>query len=213
MGHNPFDFGNAPGSHSSPGQGGGFPVPGSQPSANPFGGGADPFGGGDPFATLPAGPVSQPSAPPPPAQPSTASQPFNNQSDPFAGVGVARPADSGGVFSSAAATGSVPVPAAALSVTKPPFYLLLIAAGLALAAGVVALLLDNPIVAIVCWLVAGPIAIGVIAFYVIRDTFERSSGLYAAPSWIKPLYYGAIALCLVCILIPAFRIALWVGTL
>ncbi|WP_026927066.1 hypothetical protein [Granulicoccus phenolivorans] len=181
MGHDPFDFGNAPASHPSPG-------------------GGSPFGG--------AGPSSYPSAP-------RTGDPFATQTrpgtpDPFATVGAPRQADAG-VF--AAGGGVAVAPTAGITVTKPPAYLLLIAAGLALVAGVVALLLNNPIVAIVCWVVAGPIAIGVIAYFVIRDTYARSSGVYGAPNWVKPLYYTAIALCLVCILVPAVRIALWVGTL
>lgn len=96
---------------------------------------------------------------------------------------------------------------------KPPTWLLFLAAGLALVAGIIALVLANPIVAIVCWLVAGPVAIGLLALFVVRDTFARSSGLYAAPDWVKPMHYVAIGVCLVCILAPALRIADWVGHL
>lgn len=100
-----------------------------------------------------------------------------------------------------------------LVAAKPPAWLLFLAAGLALAAGIVALIVGNPIVAIVCWLVAGPVAIGLLALFVVKDTFARSSGLYAAPDWVKPLHYAAIGVSLLCILAPALRLADWVGHL
>ncbi|MGJ3509672.1 hypothetical protein [Enemella sp. A6] len=95
----------------------------------------------------------------------------------------------------------------------PPFPILLVALVLAIAAGVVALLVNQPVVAGICWLVAGPIGIGLIAMYVRKDTYARSAGLYAAPGFVRPLYWLAVVGCLLAILAPAWRIADWVGRL
>lgn len=108
--------------------------------------------------------------------------------------------------------GPAPTPVGETRTAKPPVWLLFLAAGLAIAAGVVALIFSNPIIAIVCWVIAGPVAISATALFVIRDTHART-GLYSAPGWVKPLHYIAIGLCLICILAPAWRIADWVGHL
>lgn len=160
------------------------------------------------------------------------SDPFNFGRQPGTGPGVPPGAPTSGPFASGTPFGGPPqqnpssppqagpggvfgAPAAAsgLTAAKPPVWLLFVAAGLALTAGAVALLLNEPAVAIVCWVLAGPVAIGLLALFVVKDTFARSSGLYAAPAWVKPLHYGAIVLCLVCILVPALQIADWVGHL
>ncbi|WP_432558922.1 hypothetical protein [Granulicoccus sp. GXG6511] len=101
----------------------------------------------------------------------------------------------------------------AFTAAKPPTWLLFLAGGLAVAAGLVAVFFGSPVVAIICWLVAGPVAIGLLALFVMKDTFARSSDLYAAPGWVKPLHTVAIIVCLICILAPALRIADWVGHL
>lgn len=187
MSADPFNFG-------PPNQ-----FPASQPSAPPGPGGAPSGPAGNPFSgSVPNNPLSAPSASPPPSGP------------PATPFGAPQPTQPGqnNVFGPATTA-----PPAGLTAAKPPTWLLFVAAGLALAAGIVALLLDSPVIAIVCWFVAGPIAIGLLALFVVKDTFARSSGLYAAPGWVKPLHYVAIGLCLVCILAPALRIADWVGHL
>lgn len=103
--------------------------------------------------------------------------------------------------------------ATSLSIATPPAWILFLAAGVALIAGIVAIVWESPLVAIGCWFAAGPAAIGLLAFFVDRDTAARASGLYAAPGWVKPLHYGAIGVCLVAVLAPALRIAEWVGRL
>lgn len=145
---------------------------------------SSPFGsgGGDPFA---------------PAGHSMFSDPFARGGQPTA------------TLPSVSTSGQAP--GGTISVAKPPAYLLFAAIALAIVAAVLAGLLAIPGVAIGAWVVAGPIAIGIIALFVIRDTWARSGGVYAAPGWVKPLYYTAIVVCLLCILVPAIRIALWVG--
>lgn len=173
---------------------------------------ADPFNFGPPNqfpVNQPGGssPGSPPGGPAPVSgTPGPASNPFGpvTQPAPIGGVSHAGPSSGGGPAAS---------PSATLTVAKPPVWLLFLAAGLALTAGIVALVWGAPAVAIVCWFLAGPVAIGLLALFVLRDTSARASGLYAAPSWVQPMHYVAIGLCLMCILVPALRIADWVGRL
>ncbi|OYN92350.1 hypothetical protein [Parenemella sanctibonifatiensis] len=202
----PFDF-------SGYGQGSGSRQ-GGQPSSGqgqPFGGGTDPFadaqqppqqgGFGSPQGGgFGGGPQGQQGP-----QPSFANDPFagNNGNDPFGG-----PAVSGG---GAAAMMSTSRPA--LVAAAPPFWMLLIALGLGLAAGVVALIFGHIAVAFICWALAGPVAIGMIGLYVRGDSKARASGLYASPGFVQPLYWVTVVVCLLCILAPAWRIAEWAGRL
>lgn len=196
MSADPFNFGTP--SQPPPGPGG-QPPPGGPPGGNPFGGPVQ----GNPLTAPSANPAPTPSSYGPAPQPQGPGAPFGQAAQPGQPGQQTQP---GSVFGSTAA----PVN---LTAAKPPTWLLFLAGGLALAAGVVAILLNIPWVAIVCWFVAGPIAIGLLALFVVKDTFARSSGLYAAPGWVKPLHYIAIGLCLLCILAPALRIADWVGHL
>lgn len=202
MSADPFNFG-------TPNQ----PPPGSQGQPPASGSGGNPFGG-----PVPGNPLTAPSANPAPTPSSYGSAPQSRGSAPQGPFGQApahpgqqpppgQQTQQGSVFGGPAAA---PVD---LTAAKPPTWLLFLAGGLALAAGIVAILLNIPWVAIVCWFVAGPVAIGLLALFVVKDTFARSSGLYAAPGWVKPLHYIAIGLCLLCILAPALRIADWVGHL
>lgn len=156
--------------------------------------------------------------PPPPGAP-----PGGQQGNPFAGSVPNNPLSAPGASrpSSAVSAGSGtqappfggPAPAATLVAAQPPTWLLFLAGGLAIVAAVVAIVVDLPVVAIICWVAAGPVAIGLLALFVKRDTFARSSGLYAARDWVKPLHYVAVGVCLLCILAPALRLADWVGHL
>lgn len=134
-------------------------------------------------------------------------------SDPFGAQHVAAPHGAAPHGSAPAGLPQVPTSTDSLAAATPPTWLLFLAGALALVAGIVALIVANPIVAIICWLIAGPVAIGLLAWFVIKDTFARSSGLYAAPGWVKPLHTVAIVVSLICILAPAWRIADWVGHL
>lgn len=202
MSSDPFNFGAPP--HQPP--------PGGPP-----GGQGDPTGQGNPFAgSVSNNPLSAPSAGYPPSAPSPQSQP--PAAHPFGGpfpdatqqlgavqeFGQSR--SPGAVFGAPSAEGDVVV-------ATPPVALLFLAAGLAIAAGVVALFFAHPVVVGICWLVAGPLAIGLLALFVGKDTQARSSGLYAARDWVKPMHYVAISVCLLCILVPAVRLADWMGRL
>jgi hypothetical protein len=161
----------------------------------------DPFDFGPPPGHRPG----QPPGMPPPG-------PFGGGGGPFGGPVQPNPGGPPQHGLGAAGFG-VPGTPAGPTVAHPPTWLLFLAVGLALVAGIVALVLDSPVVAIVCWVVAGPVAIGLLALFVVKDTFARASEVYSALDWVKPLHYGAIVLCLLCILVPALRIADWVGRL
>lgn len=203
MTSDPFNFGPPP--DNARGSQPGAPPPGS------YGGGGNPFGDPaqhHPGASVPPGPIPQaPPAPDPQAQNPFSQNPQAQRSQTQSPLSTPRqPAGTGGAFGG-------PVTAGDLTAARPPAWLLFLAAGLAMIAGIIALVLNHPVIAIVCWVFAGPVAIGLLGLFVVKDTFARSSGLYAAPDWIKPVHYGAIVLCLVCILVPALRIADWVGRL
>lgn len=178
---------------------------------------SDPFNFGAPAGQGPGNqnPLGQGGQPAPQQsggrRPAQSSGPFGSGgSDPFA---PAPAQQSGDPFAREQGTGTAsPTPGSGtIAVARPPAFLLLIAIGLAVVAAVLAGVLALPGVAIGAWVAAGPIAIGLIALFVIRDTWARSGGVYAAPGWVKPLYWVAIVVCLLCILVPAIRIALWVG--
>ncbi|NNG18291.1 hypothetical protein HJ590_01640 [Naumannella sp. ID2617S] len=189
MSSDPFNFGPPSGS---------APPPQSPP---PRGFGRQGFGGQPPQGQPPQGAAPQ-------QQGFGGQSPFGDSGNPLsAPAPTNRPTD---VFGSGdpAAAGQP-----ALTIARPPAFLLLIALGVAVVAGVVALLLNNIVVAIICWFLAGPIAIGLVALFVIRDNWARASGAYSSPGWLKPLHIATVALCLLAILAPALRIADWVGHL
>lgn len=96
----------------------------------------------------------------------------------------------------------------------PPAGWLVAALVVALAATVGALLLGADIgVAFLCWVLAGPAAIGLIAVFVLRDTLARSRPLYIRPPWMTPLRVVTVLAVVVGIAAGAWRIADWWGRL
>jgi hypothetical protein len=63
------------------------------------------------------------------------------------------------------------------------------------------------------WLLAGPVAIGVLAGYSRVDTHRRTHAVYSAPRWVPNVYWAILGVCLLGIAIGAWHIALWAGTL
>ncbi|GAB3764982.1 hypothetical protein [Microlunatus parietis] len=128
--------------------------------------------------------------------------------DPFGGSG-----DQGGL-AGADWTGSGTVGVAALEIARPPLPYLGLAAGISLVALLLAALLGAiPGLAITAWVLAGPVAIGVLAYFIKADTAERARPVYAAPGWVRPAYVAALVLCGVAVVVAALRIAFWVGRL
>lgn len=68
-------------------------------------------------------------------------------------------------------------------------------------------------VAFAAWALAGPVAIGLLAVFAVRDTRERSRPLYTSPSWTPTLYWSVIVVAAVGIALSAWRIADWAGRL
>lgn len=105
--------------------------------------------------------------------------------------------------------------AASLSVTRPPLALVVAAFGFALvgiALGTVAASTDSSaLLAFVGWLLAGPAAIGVLAWFTHIDTRRRLNSVYSAPTWLSTGYWVVVATCGAGIALGAWQIALWAG--
>jgi hypothetical protein len=134
---------------------------------------------------------------------------LNTGFDPFAGS-PPRPAKSHDVFG-ATATAATEA-GASLTVARPPLALFGLAIALAAAGAVIAGVWGGALpAAIVGWLLAGPLAIGILAVYTLVDTRRRTSAVYSAPSWTKAAYWTVVAVCMTGIAIGAWHLALWAG--
>jgi hypothetical protein len=104
--------------------------------------------------------------------------------------------------------------AEALSVAGPPLALFALAFALA-AVGLAIGLAWGPrlAAAFAGWLLAGPLAIGVLAEFSRVDTGRRTHAVYSAPRWVPNVYWAILAVCLLGIAVGAWHIALWAGTL
>lgn len=194
MSQSPFNFGSASGS-----PGGERDPFAQQPESqvpDPFGSPAPPPGSGGEGAPAPM-PFQNRSASQGPGDEATAAHPFQ------AADGFDTQPD--GAF---AAPGG-----GSLTLSRPPVFLLFIALAIAVAAAIVAGVFGQPVLAIVCWVLAGPVAIGVLAFFVMRDNAARSVGVYSSPGWVRPLHIVTSIVCFVAVIVPALRIAFWVGRL
>lgn len=92
-----------------------------------------------------------------------------------------------------------------------------LAAGAVLAALalVAALLFGGTVsVAIAGWLVAGPVVIGLLALYTLRQTRALALPFATGPSsGLRLAYAGVVALTMIAVLVSAWRIAEWAGRL
>lgn len=71
----------------------------------------------------------------------------------------------------------------------------------------------SPALAISAWLVGGPVAIAMIAFFSLRDTRARTHTLYSADAMVPWIYRLALVLSLAAVVISALNIANWIGRL
>lgn len=107
--------------------------------------------------------------------------------------------------------GSPSADGSAFEVAKPPVVLLGVAAGI----GVVGIILGavgfGSWLAITGWVAAGPLAIGILALFVYRDTARRALPAYLSPDGIGFLYAGVVLVVVVGIVVSALGFAWWVG--
>ena len=171
---------------------------------------SDPFD----FSDFGGPPAHQPQPPATTSDRSAARQtnrPFDSGFDPFADQGVdqARAVAGDAFGGSDAGLGE-----GALVVTRPPVALFGLALALAVA-GVVIGVLWGPLLpaAFAGWLLAGPVAIGVLAEFTRVDTQRRANAVYSAPRWVASLYWAVLAVCLLGIAVGAWHIAIWAGRL
>jgi hypothetical protein len=157
--------------------------------------------------------VPQPPSPPAADQSAgrTAKSRFDTGFDPFAGQGSgqARPVevDAFGASDSGLSEG-------ALAVARPPIALSALAFGLAVTGLVIGMLWGPRLsAALAGWLLAGPVAIGVLAEFTRLDTHRRANAVYSAPRWVGKLYWAIVGVCLLGIAVGAWHIAIWAGTL
>ena len=146
---------------------------------------------------------------PPALQPDQPDPKLDTGFDPFADAAPTKPAtqDAFGV-TTPGATAS----AHSLTVARPPLRFLGLAIVLAAAGAVIAGGWGTAIVAAgIGWLLAGPVAIGVLAVYTLVDTRRRTDAVYSAPSWIGAAYWTVVVVCLIGIAVGAWELALWAG--
>ena len=99
-----------------------------------------------------------------------------------------------------------------LTVARPPLALFGLAIALATAGAVIAGVWGDALAAAgVGWLLAGPLAIGLLAIYTLVDTRRRTDAVYSAPSWTGGVYWTVVAVCMIGISISAWHLALWAG--
>jgi hypothetical protein len=88
------------------------------------------------------------------------------------------------------------------------------AAVIGLIVAVVALAaLDSGPLAVVAWVLSGPVAIGLLAAFTYRDTQARASAFYTEPLWVPWATRVVLAVSCIAVLISAWNIADWIGRL
>lgn len=206
---NGWDFSEYSSQPTGSGSGGGFAdfgsAGGGQPGGGQMGGGQQ-AGPANPFAP-PPGPAQNPFAATGGAQPQ--GSPFGGQptgGSPFGGTAAGAPQD---LFGTAGALGGAP---ARLEQVSAPTGWLFAAIGLALASGIVASILGGlPVVAIICWALAGPVVIGLLAVYLMKDVKARAHLTYSPPTWGPALYGVGLVVTFIAVIIASLQIAFWVG--
>src|SRR6202790_375814 len=172
----------------------------------------------DPFDFSEFG-AGRPSRPPPAQAPTTGQAPgrppnrgFDTGFDPFADQRSSGPdADHGDAFGRTAADA---LGAQTLTVARPPLALFALAIALAATGLAIGLAWGPRLAAAVAgWLLAGPVAIGVLAEVSRADTRRRTHAVYSAPRWVPNVYWAILAVCLLGIAVGAWHIALWAGRL
>jgi len=128
-------------------------------------------------------------------------------------------ASSGSSLASLLDSDDEPTTTAPIRAGSPPL-LWLAAAFVSAALGLVIVLLRHdpgtgsvPYFAFTSWVLAGPVAIGLLAVFLTKDTNARARALYAAPAWVPWAYRAVLLVALVAIVLSAIHIADWAGRL
>lgn len=133
--------------------------------------------------------------------------PFN----PFDSGRAPSPAGSGAPFGTGNAFPPSDPSSDTLTPVSPPTALLAVAAATAIAAVAIGVIgWANPL-AVLGWVLAGPIAIGVLALFVHEDTKRRAAAVYVRPDWIKAAYATVAVVVVAAIIVTALATAYWVG--
>jgi hypothetical protein len=99
-------------------------------------------------------------------------------------------------------------------VAGPPVGWLLAAVAVGAVAAVVAGLWGAAVVvALLAWVAAGPVGVGLLGVHSRVDTQRRARSVYTSPSWAPVLYWGAVVVVASGIGLAAWRLAEWVGRL
>lgn len=102
---------------------------------------------------------------------------------------------------------------APLTIAKPPTGLLAVGGVIALVGAVLAAICWASGIALIGWTLAGPVAIGVMALYVARDTALHAEPIYLRPEWLTKAYAAVATLAVIGIVVSSLSVAFWVGRL
>ncbi|WP_290707775.1 hypothetical protein [Gordonia sp. UBA5067] len=116
-----------------------------------------------------------------------------------------------------AATGfndpQVPAVASSITMSAPPNGLLIVAAACAGAGGLIGALGWGRWWSLLGWLLAGPIAIWLVARFVAVDTERKTATVYSRPGSTGVLWAVAIVLTVLGIAVTALAVGFWIGRL
>lgn len=103
--------------------------------------------------------------------------------------------------------------AGALTLATPPNGLLIVAGGVAAIGAVVGAVGWGQWWALLGWLLAGPIAIWLIARFIAVDTLRKTATVYSRPSSTGVLWTVALAVVVIAIAVTALAVGFWIGRL
>jgi hypothetical protein len=135
---------------------------------------------------------------------SVSADPFGSQPTAFAPTAAAEP------FAAAPS----PRPRVTIAQGEPPVVLLVLA-GLVAAAGLVLAIVLGSLttLAVLAWVLAGPVAFALLARFTVRDTVQRAMPVYSRSKGAQRGYWVVVVLALAGIVASAWHIAEWAGRL
>jgi hypothetical protein len=101
----------------------------------------------------------------------------------------------------------------AMVVGKPPVLWLGLGLTVAAVGVVLAAAFSQILPAVAAWMLAGPIAIGFLAVFVLKDTKSQSAPIYSVRDYVRWLYQALLVVAAIGVCLSAWRIAVWVGHL